>query len=155
MRSSVSTGARRVREHLLEPAPSAAPAARPGSAAAQHRLARRPGRRHPPAEERHGGAVHPHDAAPLVHGDDALGGAVEDRGQERLLARQLLAQLGGPEGDRELVADERQEADAIRRAARRAVRRPQGQEPDDLGAQLAVAQVPPLVERDAVPAVVA
>ena len=139
MRSSASTGASRFGQRLLEPAPLAAPQPL-GVRAAQHRLARRSGRRAPAPEERHRGPVDPHHATPLVHRDDPLGGAVEDRREQRLLPRQLLAQLGGAEGDGQLVAHEAQEADPIGRQPR-AVLRAQGQEPDHPGTQLALAQV--------------
>ena len=67
------------------------------------------------AEQRPRRAVDPHDAPRVVHGDDAVVRPVEDRGQERLLAGERVAQLGGAEGDRELVADEREQPDPVRR----------------------------------------
>ena len=98
-----------------------------------------------------GRAVDAHDAPRVVHGDDAVVRAVEDRGQERLLAGEGVAQLGGAEGDRELVADERQQPDPVRRQ-RRAVRRPERDEPDGPRSPAGLAQLPALVERHAVPA---
>ncbi len=55
------------------------------------------------------------------------------------------------EGDRQLVAHEAEEADTIG-GQPRALLGAQGQEPDHPGTQLALAQVPALIERDAVPA---
>ena len=52
------------------------------------------------------------------------------------------------------MAHEAKEADTIGRQ-QRAILRAQGQEPDHPGTQLALAQVPALVERDAVPTLVA
>ena len=68
-----------------------------------------------PAEQRRRGAVHADDPALVVHGDDPVVRAVEDRREERLLAGERVAELGRAERDRELVADEREEADPVRR----------------------------------------
>ena len=103
------------------------------------------------AEQRRRRAIDAHDPPFVVHGDDAVVRAVEDRGQQRLLAGERVAQLGGAEGDGELVADEGEEPDPVRRQ-RGAVRRPERDEPDRPRSLAGLAQVPALVQRHAVPA---
>ena len=147
----------RALEHLLEPAPrAAAEGAGRGVGRGRHVTAEElatGGRRivAAVAEQRRGRAIDAHDAPFVVHGDDAVVGAIEDRGQERLLAGEGVAQLGGAEGDRELVADERQQPDPVRRQ-RGAVRRPERDEPDGPRSLAGLAQLPALVQRHAVPA---